>query len=230
MPNTEKWQKKERRARICLLILSVIGWVAIFQFGFLQLHVIKYLAIFILLVLFLAVVENFPMPVWRGFTTISFPIIYAIVVMQGIEYAVSAYAIVVFLGYLLKRRPLRIVFFNPAQLSLSLLIAFWCTNSFFSLFITDETSRMAIGILHFSFMIFPFYLVNNLVVDFILFVRPQPYTLASWKQKTFQELNSLVVSYIYLVLFIVLGNQNRGEIDVISFFFFFSPLVGLALL
>jgi signal transduction histidine kinase len=230
MPNTEKLQKKERMARLSILSISAIGWTTIFYYGFLQLEQPKHLSIFTLLVLFLAVVEYFPMPVWRGFTTISFPIVYTIYVMQGIEVAVSVYAIIVFISFLLKRRPLRIVFFNPAQLVISLLVAYWFSNTFFPLFITDETSRIVVGILHFSFMIFPFYFLNNLIVDIILMLRPQPYTLASWKQKTFQELNSLIISFIYLILFNVLGNQNRGEIDVISFFFFFSPLVGLALL
>lgn len=230
MPNTEKLQKKERIARIWLLFFSVIGWAAICQFGFFQLQQPEYILIFILLVLFLVVVEYFPIPVWRGFTTISFPIVYAIYVMEGIEFAVSVQAIVVFLVYLLKRRPLRIVFFNPAQLSISLVAAYSFANALHSIFILDETSKLMAGILHFTFMIVPFFIVNNLIVDLILVLRPQPYTFASWKQKSFQELNNLLVSYIYLVLFNVLGNQNRGEIDVASFFFFYSPLVGLALL
>jgi signal transduction histidine kinase len=43
-------------------------------------------------------------------------------------------------------------------------------------------------------------------------------------------LNNPAISIIYGTLFLILGNQNRGDIDVFSFFFFFSPLVGLALL
>jgi signal transduction histidine kinase len=230
MPNTVKMQKQERMARISILIVSLIGWALIFQFGFLQLHTPKNLSIFILLVLFLVVVEQFPMPVWRGFTTIAFPIVYAIYVMQGIEFAVTVYTLVVFQGYLFKRRPLRIVFFNPAQLAISLLAAFWCAEALLPLFIDVGTSKIIIGMLHFILMIIPFYVVNNLIVDLILVLRPQPYSISAWKQKTIQEMNSFLVSFIYLTLFSVLGNQNRGEIDVISFFFFFSPLVGLALL
>jgi signal transduction histidine kinase len=230
MPNTVKLQKQERIARRWLLVFSLLGWTAIIKFGFLPFHQPEHLSIYLLLVLFLAVVEYFPIPVWRGFTTISFPILYAIFIMQGIEFAITAQAIVVFLGYLLKRRPLRIVFFNPAQLTISLLIAYWCSTALLSIFTNGETARLVIGILHFSFMIIPFFIINNLIVDFILFLRPQPYNLASWKQKTILELNNLVISSIYLVLFNVVGNQNRGEIDGVAFFFFFSPLVALALL
>ncbi|HYK73603.1 MAG TPA: GAF domain-containing sensor histidine kinase [Pseudoneobacillus sp.] len=230
MPNTAIIQKKERIARINILIISLIGWVLIFKYGFFELQEPKNIAILILLVLFLVTIELFPMPVWRGFTSIAFPIVYAIFVMQGIEFAVTAYSLVVFGGYLLKRRPLRIVFFNPAQLAISLLVAYWFAEALLPLFTVFNGSRILLGILHFSFMIIPFYLMNNFIVDYILFLRPQTYTLAAWKQKTLQELNSLVVSYIYLLLFIVLGNQNRGDIDFVAFFFFFSPLVGLALL
>lgn len=230
MPDTARLQKKERMARYCILLVSIIGWAAIFQYGFLELRQPEHLSIFILLVLFLAIVEYFPIPVWRGFTSISFPIVYAIYVMEGIEYALTVQAVVVFLGYLIKRRPLRIVFFNPAQLAISLLIGYWFAHIIFPMVVSDDLSRILNGILHFCFMMFPFFIINNLIVDFILVLRPQPYTFASWKQKTFQELNNLVVSFLYLVLFYVLGNQNRGQIDVVTFFFFYSPLVGLALL
>jgi signal transduction histidine kinase len=230
MPNTERLQRKERLARNCILIISCIGWLAIIQFGFLSLHQPSNVAILLLLVVFLAVVEYFPIPVWRGFTTISFPLVYAIYVMQGIEFAVTVYSIVVFCTYLLKRRPLRIVFFNPAQLIISFLLAYWTATFLHDIWLDQVSARLLTGILHFSFMIIPFYLINNLIVDLILLLRPQPYTFASWKQKTIQEFNNLSISFIYLVLFNVLGNQNRGEIDFVAFFFFFSPLVGLALL
>ncbi|WP_442597074.1 GAF domain-containing sensor histidine kinase [Neobacillus sp. D3-1R] len=230
MPNTAIIQKKERRARINIFVISLIGWVLIFTYGFMGLQEPRNVGILILLFLFLVTVEFFPIPVWRGFTSIAFPIVYAILVMQGISFAITAYSLVVFGGYLLKRRPLRIVFFNPAQLAISFLGAYWLAEAFLPFFKEFNESRIILGIIHFSLMIVPFYFFNNLIVDYILFLRPQTYTFAAWKQKTLQELNSLVISYIYLVLFIVLGNQNRGEIDFVAFFFFFSPLVGLALL
>jgi signal transduction histidine kinase len=230
MPNTIKLQRKERSAWIFLLLISLMGWIAIGIFGFLRLSAPDHAVILALLVIFLAVVEYFPVPVWRGFTTISFPIIYAIYIMQGIEIALSTYAIIVFFCYLLKRRPLRIVFFNPAQLCLSFLLAYWFADFLTPIILADGGSQIVGGIIHFSMMMIPFYLLNNLLVDTILLLRPQPYTFKSWKQKSIQELNSLLISYIYLVLFHVLGSQNRGEVDVFTFFFFFSPLVGLALL
>ncbi|WP_409272621.1 GAF domain-containing sensor histidine kinase [Neobacillus sp. SCS-31] len=225
----EYLKRKEKISRYSMMGISAVGGLVLLNalFGIKEPNEPL---IFCLLVIFLVIIELYPMPVWRGFTTIAFPIVYAIYVMQGIDYALLAYAFAVFVTNLWKRRPLRIVCFNPAQLVISLYGAYLLAEWVRAAAGLDAKPAVLAGLLYITFFIIPFYLINNLLVDFILVVRPQPYSLKMWKQKTLQELNSLAVSYIYLVLFIVLGNQNRGEIDVISFFFFFSPLVGFALL
>nr|WP_263324073.1 GAF domain-containing sensor histidine kinase [Neobacillus sp. Marseille-Q6967] len=179
-----------------------------------------------LLILFLFVVELYPLPVWKGTITISFPLVYAIYVMEGLAYTVLAYGLVVCFINLLKRRPLRIVFFNPAILIISFYFAHLAGN-----WISVEgTSRVLNGMIHFTFIMIPFYLINNIIVDLLLVIRPQNYSFHDWRQKTRQELNSFIISFSYLILFYILGNQNRGDIDAIAFFFFFSPLVCFALL
>ena len=230
MSNAAILQRKERQARISLMVISIIGVWVFFQFGLLKLQEPRKPLILGLLVLFLAIVELNPLPVWKGYTTISFPLVYAIYVMFDFSYAIVCYALIVSSINLFKRRPLRIVFFNPAQLIISLYAAYLVSLLLSAAFPFEDQSRVLHGIGHFSFLIIPFYVINNLIVDFILVIRPQTYSLKTWRLKTFQELNSFIISYSYLVLFIVLGNQNRGEIDVISFFFFFSPLVCVALL
>ncbi|MED1469146.1 GAF domain-containing sensor histidine kinase [Bacillus salipaludis] len=223
-------QKKERFARISLMAVSIIGWWMVFQFGILQLTVPGDMLILGLLVLFLFIVELYPLPVWKGSTTISFPIVYAIMVMHGIASTLVCYAFVVFFVNLIKRRPLRIVFFNPAQLVGSLYLGYLFSSLITRLFPFENISVVQQGIIHFSLLMALFYVINNLIVDFILLVRPQAYYLGAWKQKTIQELKSFLISYIYLILFNVLGHQNRGEIDVFSFFFFYAPLVSIGLL
>nr|WP_272508339.1 GAF domain-containing sensor histidine kinase [Paenisporosarcina quisquiliarum] len=213
-----------------MMFISIIGLWIFVQFGLMDLNSLQEPLIFGFLVLSLIIVELYPMPVWRGFTTISFPLVYTIYIMHGLGYSVVIYAMIVFTINLLKRRPLRIVFFNPAQLIIGFVSAYFLAKKILPILPMDDFSTLTQGIIHFSLIIIPFYLFNNLIVDFILVVRPQPYAYKVWKQKTLQELNSLLISYVYLVLFYVLGSQNRGDIDVISFFFFFSPLVALALL
>ncbi|OCA82310.1 histidine kinase [Bacillus sp. FJAT-27225] len=222
-------QRKEGIARLSMAGISVAGGL-ILLLTFPGTGIPGEWMIFVLLAAFLWVVEVYPMPVWRGFTTISFPIVYAIHVMHSLEYAIWTFGIIVLAINIVKRRPLRIVCFNPAQLVISFYGAIQFSELAARIGNFDAKPAVVAGLLYISTAIVPFYILNNLLVDFILFVRPQPYTKKMWRQKTLQELNSLAISYVYLVLFVVLGNQNRGEIDVITFFFFFAPLVGLALL
>lgn len=222
--------RSEQLSRLSLLFISMIGGSIFIQEGVLKIGVPKEGLIFGLLVLFLVIVDLYPMPVSKGHTAISFPLVYAIYVMEGMSFSILAFGMVSLLINLFKRRPLRIVFFNPAQLLTSLYIAFLAGEYFKGLYLEHIQSGLLAGIWHLTFTIIPFYLINNLIVDFILIIRPQPYTWKAWRQKTIQEGNSFIVSYVYLILFYVLGSQNRGEIDVFSFFFFFSPLVALALL
>ncbi|WML58336.1 histidine kinase [Neobacillus sp. PS2-9] len=230
MNNSSNSQKKERLSRYFLLCVSLIGiWIFI-QFGLAKITAPNETMILALLVVFLLIVEFFPLPVWKGTVTISFPLVYAIYVMDGLSYTVLSYGCIVAMINLYKRRPLRIVFFNPALLLISFYTAHLISQWFLSFLTIELQSRFLQGVLHFSLLILPFYLVNNLIVDVLLTIRPQLYNFRIWKRKTLQELNSFLLSYGYLVLFYFLGNQNRGEIDVFSFFFFFAPLVCFALL
>jgi signal transduction histidine kinase len=183
-----------------------------------------------LLFTFLLIVELFPLPVWKGTITISYPLVYAIYVMEGLSYSIITYGLVVCVVNLLKKRPLRIVFFNPALLIVSFYFAYLLGNSLFSNFSMEGNSKVLVGIIHFTSIMVPFYVMNNLIVDLLLIIRPQTYSLQDWSQKTRQEVNSFFISFFYLFFFHLFGNQNRGEIDAIAFFFFFSPLVCFALM
>ncbi|WP_066051966.1 GAF domain-containing sensor histidine kinase [Robertmurraya korlensis] len=226
----KRMQQNEKASRIAIMVASLMGGAVFIQYGILRVSFIHDPFIFGLLTLFLFIVEFYPMPIWRGFTSISFPLVYAIFVMQGLEFVVVTYAVVVLVINVIKRRPLRIVFFNPAQLIISFVLAYYLGSSFYTLLPVNHLSPIIQGMIHIAFMMTPFYLINNTIVDFILTIRPQPYTYKIWRQKSYQELNSFLVSFVYLTLFYILGNQNRGEIDAVAFFFFFSPLVAVALL
>ncbi|MEH7113611.1 GAF domain-containing sensor histidine kinase [Neobacillus niacini] len=223
-------QIKERRSKLFLLVISCIGGWIFVQQGLLKLAEINQSMILVLLVFFLFIVELFPLPVWKGTIAISFPLVYAIYVMEGLGYTIFTYALVVCAVNLFRKRPLRIVFFNPALLIISFYFAYVIGDQLFSHYGTDGKPRVLIGIIHFISIMVPFYGLNNIIVDLLLMIRPQTYNFRDWRQKTRQEVNSLAISFIYLFFFHLFGNQNRGEIDAISFFFFFSPLVCFALL
>ncbi|MGG3469382.1 sensor histidine kinase [Neobacillus pocheonensis] len=230
MSHSELLQKKERLSRLFLLLISIIGTVIFIQFGLVKLTAPNEPMIFALLVFFLFIVEFFPLPIWKGTLTISFPLVYAIYVIDGLPYTLVFYGIIVAAINLIKWRPLRLVFFNPAVLIVSLYCAHLISTSVYPVLPIEAYSRVIQEIIHFSILMLPFYVLNNFIVDIVLAVRPQVYSLKVWKRKMLQEMNSFVISYGYLVLFYFLGSQNRGTIDVISFFFFFSPLVCFALL
>jgi signal transduction histidine kinase len=230
MNESSALQIKERRSKRFLLAVSCVGGWFFVKHGLLQLAEINQSMILVLLVFFLFIVELFPLPVWKGTITISFPLVYAIYVMEGLAYTIFTYALVVCAINLFKKRPLRIVFFNPALLIISFYFAYVIGDLLFSQYLIDGKPRVLIGIVHFTTIMVPFYIINNVIVDILLIIRPQTYNFRDWRQKTGQEVNSLTISFIYLFFFHLFGNQNRGEIDAIAFFFFFSPLVCFALL
>ncbi|MEW9053513.1 MAG: sensor histidine kinase [Neobacillus sp.] len=230
MKNSTNLPKQERRARLFILIISVIGGLIFLQQGLFKLPIPNNVVILGLLVTFLFIVEWYPLPVWKGTVTISFPLVYAIYVMEGLAYCIVFYALTIGLINAIKRRPLRIVFFNPALLILSFYVAYLVSHALLFEFPFENRTRVVQGIFQCTITILPFYIINNLIVDIVHLLRPQPYNLKVWRQKTLQELNSLCIAMSYLVLFHILGNQNRGQIDGFAFFFFFSPLVCFALL
>ncbi|GGD01785.1 hypothetical protein GCM10007216_35650 [Thalassobacillus devorans] len=217
--------QKEYNAKIYMTLISIFGWLLILRSLF-DLHLIDNGHILLLLGVFLWLAEFYPIPVWRGNSSLHFPIIYVMYLVFGLAYTLTIFASIVFMIYLIRRYPLRIVFFNPSQLILSFYLAIQLTELFMPAFPTHFTS----GVLHFGIIVIYYYFFNNLFVDIVLLLRPQVYTLSAWKQKMATEFMSASISLTYGIIFYLVGTQNRGEIDIFSYFFFFSPLVGLALL
>lgn len=223
-------QIKEYQSKLFILAISLMGgWFVMIE-GLLKLAEPNEWMILGILFSFLLIVEFFPLPVWKGTITISYPLVYAIYVMEGLPYTIITYGLVVCAVNMIKKRPLRIVFFNPALLIVSFYIAYLIGDSLFANLSMDGNSRVLVGMIHFTSIMVPFYVINNLIVDLLLIIRPQTYNRQDWSQKTRQEVNSFLISFIYLFFFHLFGNQNRGEIDAIAFFFFFSPLVCFSLL
>lgn len=227
MKNIPLMPKTERPSRLYLMAVSLIGWLYVFYQVF-QVDEINEPWIFVLLFILIGVCEYFPMPVWKGYTTISFPVVYVLYFIYGLPVAMVSYAIVISLGNIIDRRPFRIVSFNPAQLVLSFTLAVGLSSVIVDIFV--NMNRFFTHIAELLLITFFFYIFNNLLVDIVLLLRPQPFTFKDWKQKFLSELSSGIIAFSYGCFFLILGTQNRGEIDVFSFFFFFSPLVGLALL
>ncbi len=220
--------KTERPASMYIYSISILGWFLV-GLQIFQIESWRNPLIFGLLLFFLIICEYYPMPVWKGFTTISFPVVYVIFFIYGLPLALISYALVIVIVNIIDRRPFRIISFNPAQLVLSFSFAAGISHFILSTYISG-INTIFLHITELLLLSTFFYIFNNIFVDLVLILRPQPYPFHVWKQKFVSELNSAIISFIYCGLFLILGSQNRGQIDVFSFFFFFSPLVGLALL
>ena len=223
------FEKRELYSRVYLYMISFLGWLTVFS-AMLSVEPIGNYLILFLLCIFLMVSEYYPMPVWRGFTAITFPIVYVIFLLFGFSVAALTYAAAVLLVNIKHQRPLRTIIFNPAQLVLSLYVATVFLKMLDPFIQNAIDTPFLLGITQYFVLQLFFFLVNNLIVDIVLLIRPQAYTLKAWATKTITELNCVLISLLYGGMLYVLGSQNRGEIDVFSYFFFFSPLVGFALL
>lgn len=209
-----------------MMAVSLIGW-SLAVFALLQLPAIEKPFELLFLLTFIFICEHYPMPFRKGNSSLTFPIVFLTYLIYGIEITIILYFIGVLLTTWINRRPLRIIFFNPAQLVLSLVGAHLFQSIFMPLFSAPEMWKNFISLFVFIAI---FYLLNNLIVDIVLFLRPEKYTLGIWTEKGKGELFSFSISLVYGFLLYYLGSQNRGEVDIFSYFFFLSPLIFLAII
>jgi signal transduction histidine kinase len=185
----------------------------------------------IILLLFAAYIficEYYPIPVWKGNTTLTFPIVATLYMIYGLSWTIIIYAFAVLLVNILSRRPLRILLFNPATLILSFYIAVNVMHNLDFLFVFE--SIVLKGFMSYSLLLIIYMIVNNLMVDLVLWIRPQTYLGKLWVQKNIVEAYSAGIALLYGYMLFHLGNQRGDAIDFFSFLFFFSPLVGFSLL
>ncbi|WP_423408205.1 histidine kinase [Heyndrickxia sp. MSNUG] len=222
-------QQRENYSKLFMTTISLIGWTLIL-YSFVKLDSVSDPIVLALLFIFLLISEYYPMPVWRGHTAITFPIIYVLFLLYGFSYTALIYACAVLVVNIVHRRPLRTVFFNPAQLALSFYGAVLLLPLIKPFLEKMPLPPIIEGIFEYSILLAVYLVVNNVIVDLVLVIRPQHYSFKMWKLKTLTELNSAAISFVYGITLYVVGSQNRGEIDVFAYFFFFSPLVGISLL
>lgn len=209
-----------------MTLVSAIGWTVIILAA-LGIETIRDPYDLLFLIAFIFIAEYFPMPFQKGNSSLTFPIVYLVYLLYGIEITAVLYFVAVLFSTLINQRPLRIIFFNPAQLGLSLVLADTITNwAALHLVLSETASTIFLLVL----FIGSFYLINNLIVDIVLLLRPEKYTFSIWAQKSRAELFSFSISMIYGLLLYYMGNQDRGDADILSYFFFLSPLIFLAII
>lgn len=209
-----------------MIAVSLIGWF-LAVYALIHLPAIEKPFELLLLLSFIFICEHYPMPFRKGNSSLTFPIVFLTYLIYGIEITVILYFLGVLLTSWINRRPLRIIFFNPAQLIISLTGAHLFQSFFIPLF---SASEMWMNFVSLFVFIALFYILNNLIVDIVLLLRPEKYTVEIWTEKGKGEFFSFSISLVYGFLLYYLGNQNRGEVDIFSYFFFLSPLIFLAII
>jgi len=218
--------KRENYAKIYMILISILGWTVV-GYSLLIIEPTDEIAILLLLTAFLALIEYFPIQLLRGSTTITFPFIFVMQELFGISYPIIIYVTIVLIINILRQRPLRIVLFNPAQLAVSVFLANYIIKQTTITQILATNSEFLTAILTYGLFVALFFMINNLIVDFVLLIRPQPYPFYMFKAKTLTELGSAFISLLYGIVMVFLGGRI---VDVFSLFFFFSPLVAVSLL
>ncbi|WP_261129840.1 GAF domain-containing sensor histidine kinase [Bacillus sp. Marseille-Q3570] len=222
-------QKKETYANLFMSFISILGLAAI-GFSFYTAELPENFMVLLLFVLFLFLTEFFPMAVWKGHSSLSFPLIFTFFLVYGLPTLVITYALIVMIVNFVQKRPMRILFFNPSQLVLSFIGAIYLSRFIHGTFISDEPF-IPFALLSMVMITVLYFVINNILVDLVLLIRPQVYPFRLWMKKFKSESISAVISLSYIGVMLYLGNQNRGSVvDIYSYFFFFSPLIGLALL
>ncbi|MCH4826335.1 sensor histidine kinase [Planococcus halocryophilus] len=222
----KKITAKHHSAQLFMMVISLIGW-SLVGYALFHLPAIEKPFELLMLLSFIFICEHYPMPFRKGNSSLTFPIVFLTYLIYGIEMTIVLYFLGVLLTTWIYRRPLRIIFFNPAQLVLSFMGAHWFQSMFMPLFSGPDISMNYISLFVFIAL---FYIINNLIIDIVLLLRPEKYTVAIWAEKGRGELFSFGISLVYGFLLYYLGGQNRGEVDIFSYFFFLSPLIFLAII
>jgi signal transduction histidine kinase len=208
---------------------TIAAGIIIWVFSVFSITKIPELLIFSTLLLFLFITEYYPIPIWKGLSALSFPLLYTIEILYDWEIAVVVFGAMVGLVHAINHRPLRIVLFNPSQLLISFFGAVHLADLML-LSLKVELSYIWYAELRMILITVLYYVFNNLIVDAVLLIRPQAYPFKIWKTKTVSESLVTLFSVLYITLMFMLGSQNRGVVDVFSYIFFFSPLLAIALI
>ncbi len=218
--------KRENVAKAYMIFIALLGWTVV-GYSFFQIEPTNEMALLLLLTTMLVITEYFPIPLLRGSTTITFPLIFVMYEIFGISYPIIIYAGIVLATNFLHQRPMRTILFNPAQLVITLFLAEYIVTHTKTTQILITNSEFLTGVLTYTLFLVLFYIINNVIVDIVLLLRPQPYSLNMFLAKSSIELGSALISLLYGVIIVYLSGRT---IDVFSMFFFFSPLIAVSLL
>ncbi|HEK9101104.1 GAF domain-containing sensor histidine kinase [Bacillus pfraonensis] len=221
---------REKVASYYLYFISFLGLITI-TISLLEIKIPSHPTILILLLIFMGIAEYFPVRFWRGTSSLTFPIIYAMSWQLGIHITIIAIVFVTLIIHLHRRSPVQRMLFNSTQHALSLILAEWFSNEGLSLFI----SRIDMSVLYekliflLLFCVF-FCFFNNRFYDLLMVLLPQPYSIHQWYKKTTTVFLCETFGLFYAALMHLLVSAYSVEINEITVLFFFFPLVAISVI
>lgn len=170
-----------------------------------------------LIVLF-GLAEYFPTRVKVGGISFSFPMAYAAFVLYGTPGMAWVAALGTALANVARGRSWRVTLFNATQFALAALAAGALSQRL------AGTPSMGAWVLPLLLNIGLYYTANNLIVDFLLWLRLRVYHRSDWLAKNRYEALSASVGLAFTGLMLLLAPQQRGH-DPLALTFFFLPLL-----
>ncbi|MED1405101.1 GAF domain-containing sensor histidine kinase [Bacillus mycoides] len=230
MKDVNSISTREKVASFYLYFISFLGLITI-TISLLEIKIPSHPTILILLLIFMGIAEYFPVRFWRGTSSLTFPIIYAMNWQFGIHITIIAIVFVTLIIHLHRRSPIQRMLFNSTQHALSLILAEWFSNECLSLLI----SRMDMSVLYeklISLLLFCLFFVffNNRLYDLLMVLLPQPYSIYQWYKKTITVFLCETFGLSYAALMHLLSSTYSVEINEITVLFFFFPLVVISVI
>lgn len=209
------------------IFLAVLGWL-LMGYQFVLLHPPQHVFILIILLAFLYLIEQYPIPVYKSSTSLSFPIVYIIYLLYGVPLTIITLSGILVLTYYLRQLPLKIILLKPPQIIISFFLAINISNWLIVIFNMHFKNGTMVTLKP-LLVILLYYGIYILFVDIFLLFRSKKEVFIRWRFKALVECGVIVSSILYIWFMHMLGNQDRGKIDVLSYFFVFSPLTGVSL-
>ena len=209
------------------LIVSILG-IGIILVNLFQIHSIKSPLIFFLLVSFIWICEHFFIPTDNYGSSLVLPIIFTLSIVWSLPIALVSLTLISIIDGLVSKRWNIKNSLYPFKLAISLEVAMTLTfeiKKWLNLDL-DNPFHQLVWSLFFTFVFFSLKLGLKYTLDLVRELEP----IERDKSQIGWVCFIVITTFIYIWLFQFVGHQNRGKIDVLSYFFFFAPLVAVSVL
>lgn len=215
---------REKMLLIYTIIILIAGLTELLYESF-HMSEVSNVWIYITIVCLMAVVEWFPLDIWKNPTTFRFPFIFLLISYFGFPVAVVTTSLLIFLIYMIKSRPFRLWFFTPAKIALSLLASLGFTTMLFPQFSAGMTGEPLKGLIFIGIYFF----VSNALADVLILLRFTRFPSGVFLLKNAIEAGVALISAIYLWALSQSGGQF-GNLHGLPFAFFISPPIAFAII